>query len=115
MLKRQVSDWVRMPPSSSPTEAPAPAIAENTPNALARSAGSVNVVVKSDSADGASSAPNAPWNVRAAASMANDWAAPPTADAAANPARPASKVHLRPNRSLRRPPSAIIGLRPDRP
>ena len=94
-----------MPPSSRPIEAPLPAIAEKMPNALARSDGSVNVVVSSDSADGASSAPNAPWNARAAASIPNDWAAPPTADAIANPDSPAMKVHLRPNRSLSRPPS----------
>jgi transposase len=40
-----------------------------------------NVVVISDSAAGASSAPNAPWNARAATSIPNDWAALPTAEA----------------------------------
>ena len=42
------------------------------PNALLRSLGLVNVVASSDNAAGASSAPNAPWNARAVASMAND-------------------------------------------
>ncbi len=76
------------------------------PNALLRSDVSVKVVVSSDRAAGASSAPKAPWNVRAAASIPNDWAAPPTAEAIANPARPAMNVHLRPNRSLILPPSS---------
>ena len=76
------------------------------PNALLRSPGSVNVVVSSDSAAGASSAPNPPWNARATASMMNDWAAPPTAEAIAKPARPTMNVHLRPNRSETLPPSS---------
>ena len=46
--------------------APPPAIAPKTPNALARSLGSVNVTVISDSAAGASSAANAPCSPRAA-------------------------------------------------
>ena len=41
-----------------------------------------------------------------AASIPNDCAAPPTADATANPASPPTNVHLRPNRSLIRPPSS---------
>ena len=41
-----------MPPSSRPIAAPPPAIAPKMPNALARSAGSVNVVVSSDERGG---------------------------------------------------------------
>ena len=74
------------------------------PNALLRSPSPVNVVVSSDNAAGASSAPNAPWNVRAATSSVKFCAAPPIADAIANPASPTMNVHLRPNKSLMRPP-----------
>ena len=48
------------PPSSRPMAAPPPAIAPKMPNALPRSRGSVNVVVSSASADGASIAPKTP-------------------------------------------------------
>jgi hypothetical protein len=89
-----------------PIAPPLPAIAPQIPNALLRSSGSVKVVVISDSAAGASSAANPPWNARAAASIPNDCAAPPTAEAVANPARPAMNVHLRPSRSEIRPPSS---------
>ena len=65
-----------------------------------------NVAVTIASAEGASSAPNAPWAARPAARTAKFGAAPATADAAANPARPAMKVRLRPNRSDSFPPSS---------
>ena len=76
------------------------------PNALARSLGSVNVVVSSDSAEGTSSAANAPWQARAVISMAKLTDAPPMAETTANPARPARKVVLRPSRSASLPPSS---------
>ena len=44
-------------------------MAPKTPNALPRSFEPSNVVVSSDSAAGASSAPKAPWQARAAMSM----------------------------------------------
>ena len=97
---------MRKPPSSSPTAAPLPASAPKMPNAFARSPGSVKVVASSDSEAGARMAPNAPWTARAAMSIPNDWAAPPTAEAMAKPSRPPMKVHLRPNRSEMRPPSS---------
>ncbi len=76
------------------------------PNALLRSFGSVNVVVSSDSADGTSSAANAPWQARAVTSMAKLTEAPPMADTPANPARPVRNVTFRPNRSASRPPGS---------
>ena len=76
------------------------------PNAFPRSAGSVNVVVSSDSAAGASSAPKAPCSARAPTSMPKLSAAPPAAEAPAKPSSPAMNVHLRPNRSAIRPPSS---------
>ena len=85
---------------------PMPAIAPNTPNARARSLGCVNVVVRTDSAAGASTAPNTPCRARAPTSMANDWAAPPSAEAAAKPTRPMRNMRRRPNMSERRPPSS---------
>src|ERR1700757_3970297 len=72
------------------------------PNALARSLGSVNVVVSSDSAEGTSSAANAPWQARAVISMVKLTDAPPMADAPANPARPVRNVTFRPSRSASR-------------
>ena len=66
----------------------------------------MNVVVSKDSDDGTSSAANAPWQARAAISMAKLTEAPPTADTPANPARPARKVTFRPSRSASRPPSS---------
>jgi hypothetical protein len=73
---------------------------------LPRSAGSVNVVVSSESAEGASIAPNAPCVARAATSTPKLSAAPPTAEAVAKPSNPAMKVHFRPKRSAIRPPSS---------
>src|SRR3954453_21221054 len=102
--QRHDSVSVRMPPSSRPIAAPPPAIAPKIPNAFPRSSGLVNVVVSSDSADGASRAPNAPCNARAATRTPKLCAAPPSADAIANPSNPITNVHLRPNRSAMRPP-----------
>lgn len=96
---------MRIPPSKRPTPPPAAAIAENTANARLRSLPSANVVVSSPRAEGASIAPNAPCAARAAISIPNDCAAPPTADATANPIAPPMNVHLRPNRSPIRPPT----------
>src|ERR1700756_3253968 len=56
------------------------------PNALPRSFGSVNVVASSDSAAGASMAPNTPWQARAVTSIPKFTDAPPTAEATAEPA-----------------------------
>ena len=93
-----------MPPRRSPSAPPPPAMAPKMPKALPRSAGSVNVVVSSDSAAGASSAPKTPWPARATTSMSKLTAAPPIADITANPTRPTMKVVLRPSRSDSRPP-----------
>ena len=63
-VHRQDRYSVSAPPSSSPTAAPAPAIAPNTPNALPRSFGSWTVLVRIDSADGAMMAAKTPWQAR---------------------------------------------------
>src|ERR1700733_10914549 len=96
---------VSTPPSSSPTAPAPPATAPKIPNARGQSSVPANVTVKSDSADGASSAPNTPCVARAATSRPNDCASPPTAEAPENPSNPAISVHLRPNRSPTLPPT----------
>src|SRR5215471_14617994 len=104
--QRQDKSCVSAPPSISPSEAPPPAIAPKIPNAVGRSPDPSNVTVSNPKAEGASSAPNAPWNARAATSTPKDWASPPIAEATENPTRPAISVHLRPNRSVSFPPSS---------
>ena len=66
---------------------------------------SVKITVISDSAAGASSAANPPWTARAAISVAMFGAAPPTAEATANPTSPTMNIVLRPYASASRPPS----------
>src|SRR4051794_41011721 len=105
-VQRQLAYSVRTPPSSRPIEPPAPAIAPKMPNALARSTGSVKVVVRMDRMAGARSAANAPWTARAPISMPPLTAAPPMAEATAKPTRPTMNTHLRPSTSEMRPPSS---------
>ena len=104
-VHRQDRYSVSAPPSSRPTAPPAAAIAPKTPNALPRSFCSVNVVVSSDSAEGTSSAANAPWQARAVTSMVKLTDAPPIADTPAKPTSPVRNVTFRPSRSASRPPS----------
>jgi hypothetical protein len=73
------------------------------PKALPRSLASLNVVVSSDSAAGASIAANTPWQARAVTSMVKLTEAPPTAEATAKPIRPVRNMTLRPIRSASRP------------
>jgi hypothetical protein len=94
-----------MPPSSSPSAPAPPATAPKIPKAFCQSAVPANVTVKSDSAEGASNAPNTPCVARAKMSTPNDCASPPTADAPENPTSPAISAHLRPNRSPSLPPT----------
>jgi hypothetical protein len=66
----------------------------------------VNVVVSRDSAEGTSSAANAPWQARAVISMAKFTEAPPMAETTAKPARPVRNVTFRPSRSASLPPGS---------
>ena len=59
----------------------------------------------SDNAAGARTAANPPWTARAAISVPMFVAAPPTADAIANPSSPTMNMVLRPYLSASRPPS----------
>ena len=106
MHQRQEISCVIAPPSSNPSEAPPAAIALKMPNALGRSAEPWNVTVSNPSADGASSAPNAPCRARAPTSIPNDCAIPPIAEATAKPVNPPMNVHFRPNMSPSLPPSS---------
>ncbi len=51
-------------------------------------------------------APNAPCSARAVTSIPNETAAPPIAEAMANPIRPVMKTHLRLYMSPSRPPTS---------
>src|SRR5260370_39750590 len=93
--QRQDRYSVSRPPRSRPTAPPAPTIAPNTPNALPRSLGAENVVVSSDSAEGAISAPNAPWAAPATTSIPKLVPAPPPAHAPATPDSPSGDGTLR--------------------
>jgi hypothetical protein len=104
--QRQDKYCVSTPPSSRPIAPPTPAIAPNTPNAFPRSLEPLKVVVRIESAEGASSAPNKPWQARAPTSMPKLVAAPPAAEAAAKPSSPIRKVTLRPSRPASLPPSS---------
>ena len=66
----------------------------------------MNVVASSDSAVGASTAANAPCTARALISIGKFTAAPPTAEAAANPVMPVRNITLRPTTSASLPPSS---------
>ena len=66
----------------------------NTPNARPRSRGSRNVLTSVPSAAGARIAPNAPCSVRAATSMPNDVAAPPSAEDQGEPDQPGDEHAL---------------------
>ncbi len=65
----------------------------------------MNVVVSSDSAEGTSSAANAPWQARAITSMTKLTDAPPIADTPAKPTSPIKNVTFLPSRSASLPPS----------
>src|SRR3979411_2225973 len=70
------------------------------PKARPRSSGSVKVVVKRASTEGASRAPNAPWTVRAMTSIAKLTDNPPMAEAAAKTTRPMTSARFRPTIAL---------------
>ncbi len=101
----QPSPSVSTPPRSTPTAPPEPATAPHTPRALLRSAPSVNVIWRIDSAAGDMSAPPRPWTARAALIMPCDSEKPPTREASAKSTSPAMKISRRPRKSAMRPPS----------
>ena len=94
--QRHEKNSVKAPPRISPMAAPPPEIAPITPNAFARSLGTVKVTEIIARAAGARSAPKTPCNAREAKSIPWVDAIPPRAEAAAKPARPMRKIFLRP-------------------
>src|SRR6267143_1070426 len=97
---------VSTPPRISPMALPPAATEPKTPKALPRSRGSLNVLTSVPRADGARMAPNAPCSARAVTRTTNEPAAPPIAEAMANPTRPVINTHLRLNMSPSRPPTS---------
>jgi hypothetical protein len=76
------------------------------PNAFPRSAGNGNDAASVASTAGVSNAPNTPCSARPVSNIPVPVAAPPSADAAANPVSPTSRARRLPIRSLIRPPSS---------
>ena len=105
-IQDQSSELVRKPPSSTPAAAPLPETAPQTPSAMLRSRPSANVVVRIESAAGASSAPPSPWVARKAISDASDQAKPASSELTVKRATPAMNNRRRPSRSAIRPPSS---------
>ena len=97
---------VRKPPSRTPAAAPLPETAPQTPSAMLRSRPSAKVVVRIESAAGASSAPPRPCVARKAISDASDHAKPASSELTVKRAMPAMKRRRRPSRSAIRPPSS---------
>ena len=78
------------------------------PSARLRSRPSANVVIRSESAAGASSAPPSPCSARKATSEPADQAKPLSRELAEKSARPATNMRRLPSRSARRPPSSSV-------
>src|SRR5215472_10485242 len=81
-------------------------IAAYTLSARVRGGPSGKVLVISDSAAGAVTAPPMPWAARAASSHPWEVARPPAREAAENSSSPAMNILRRPSRSPARPPSS---------
>jgi hypothetical protein len=95
---------VRTPPSRTPMEAPPETTKAQMPIALARSAGSVKVVMMIESAAGAMIAPPTPCNARAATSIPWEPASPHKSEANVKRVSPNMKTLRRPKRSPALPP-----------
>ena len=78
-----------MPPSSTPIEPPPDATKPKTPIALARSAGSVNRFIISDSETAEATAPPTPWTARAVTRKPWEFARPQHSEAIVNSVMPA--------------------------
>ncbi len=103
-IHSQPSHFVSTPPIRTPTAAPLPPIAPQTPSALLRSEPSSNVVVMIDSADGERIAAPSPCTARAAISCPSEFERPQASEASVNSATPNMKTRRRPRMSAVRPP-----------
>lgn len=97
---------VRMPPSSSPTAPPAPAMEPHTASARLRSGPSRKVTVMIASAVGEMIAAPRPWMPRAMISTSCERASPHSGEAAVKTTNPTRNSRTRPSRSPSRPPSS---------
>ena len=102
----QVSALVSAPPSSTPAAPPLPEAAPQTPSATLRSRPSAKVVIRIESAAGASSAAPSPWSERNAISEPDDHASPSSSELTVKTVMPSMNIRRRPSRSAMRPPSS---------
>ena len=105
-IHSQPKYFVRTPPSSTPTAAPAPPSAPQIPSALLRSAPSSKVVMTIESAAGEMIAAPRPWIARAPIRTLSDEARPQRSEATVKTTTPTRKTRRRPKRSAARPPSS---------
>ena len=105
-IRRQSTSSVSVPPSSTPTAAPAPPTAPQAPSAFARSPPPVKAAMMIASAAGESMAAPRPWPARAANSVAAPPASAEASEASVKTLRPARNTRRRPSRSAARPPSS---------
>ena len=91
-IQCQSSVSVSTPPSRTPIDPPPEATNPKTPIAFARSAGSVNSVMMSESATAETMAPPTPWTARAAMRTPCEPAKPQATDAAVNNEIPARNI-----------------------
>ena len=104
-IQCQLRTSVRMPPSSTPIDPPPEATKPKTPIAFARSAGSVNSIIISDSATAETIAPPTPCTARAITSISWVVASPQRVEATVKSPIPITNSRRWPNRSPNRPPS----------
>ena len=105
-IQCQFSTWVRTPPASRPTAAPADATKANVPIALACSLGSGNMVTIMPRITAEVSAPPVPCRNRAATSISLFAASPHSREATVKTARPLRNTFRRPARSPSLPASS---------
>ncbi len=91
-IQCQLKRSVMTPPASTPIEPPPAATKPITPIAFARSPGSVNRVMISESATAATTAPPIPWIARAPTSISWDVASPQASEASVNRPTPSTKT-----------------------
>ena len=104
-IQDQLSALVRAPPSRTPAAPPLPEAAPQIPSATFRSLPSRNVVVRIDSAAGASSAAPSPCAARKTINELEDHARPSRSEKTVKTVSPSMNMRRRPKRSAIRPPS----------
>ena len=103
-IQFQLSRSVRTPPSSTPAVPPPERTKPKMPIAFARSAGSVNMIIVSESATTDTTAPPRPCTARAPTRNSCEPARPQASEASVNTDSPMRKSRRWPKRSPSRPP-----------